>query len=84
MEHSGNGRLIGYTPLDISRTLEYAYGDWCVARFASMLGNKAMTRRYLGYSQNYRNIWNKDIKWFCGRTRDGKFGEWRGELVQDH
>ena len=84
VEHSGNGRLIGYTPLDISRTLEYAYGDWCVARFASMLDNKAMTRRYLGYSQNYRNIWNKDIKWFCGRTRDGKFGEWRGELVQDH
>lgn len=84
VEHTGNGRLIGYTPLDISRTLEYAYSDWCVARFASLLGNKVKARRYLMYSQDYLNIWNKDIKWFCGRSRDGKFGEWKGELVQDH
>lgn len=84
VEHTGNGRLIGYTPLDISRTLEYAYSDWCVARFAKLLDKSLQHRRYLNYSRDYRNIWNKDIKWFCGRDRDGKFGKWDGELAQDH
>lgn len=84
VEHTGNGRLIGYTPLDISRTLEYAYSDWCVARFAKLLDKPLQHRRYLNYSRDYRNIWNKDIKWFCGRDRDGKFGKWDGELAQDH
>ncbi|MGM9803339.1 MAG: GH92 family glycosyl hydrolase [Muribaculaceae bacterium] len=83
VENTGNGRLIGYTPLDISRTLEYAYGDWCVARFAKLLGKDDKHKRYLRYSRDYRNIWNDSVKWFCGRDKNGKFGAWRGETVQD-
>lgn len=84
VEHSGNGRLIGYTPLDISRTLEYAYSDWCVSEFARMLGDRKNYQRYKAYSLNYKNIWNDSIRWFCGRDKFGKFGEWRGETAQDH
>ncbi len=84
VEHTGNGRLIGYTPYDISRTLEYAYSDWCVAQFAKMRGDRIKHKSYLGYARNYRNIWNDSIGWFCGRDKYGKFAPWRGELVQDH
>ncbi|MGN1266180.1 MAG: GH92 family glycosyl hydrolase [Muribaculaceae bacterium] len=84
VEHTGNGRLIGYTPFDISRTLEYAYSDWCVAQFAKLRGDKIKQKRYLRYSRDYRNIWNDSIGWFCARDKDGNFAKWLGETVQDH
>lgn len=83
VERFGNGAL-GYTPLDISRTLEYAYSDWCVSEFARVLGKADKYKAYSARSLNYKNIWNDSIRWFCGRREDGRFGEWRGETVQDH
>lgn len=83
VEHTGNGTL-GYTPLDISRTLEYAYSDWCVSEFARNLGKREDYKTYKKRSSNYRNIWNDSIQWFCGRKEEGSFGEWHGEKAQDH
>ena len=83
VEHTGNDRRLGYTPMDISRTLEYAYSDWCVSALARDLGDSLNARRYRAYSLDYRNIWNDTIGWFCGRESNGRFGPWRGETVQD-
>lgn len=83
VEHSGNDSL-GYVPCDISRTLEYAYSDWCVSAFARALGKKEDAKLYRKRSLNYRNIWNDSIRWFGGRNADGTFAEWRGETTQDH
>ncbi len=70
---------------DISRTLEYAYSDWCVSEFARLLGDKENWKKYRQLSLDYKNIWNDNdsIRWFCGRTAEGPFGPWKGETAQD-
>ena len=83
VEHTGNDRQLGYTPLDISRTLEYAYTDWCVSELARVLGDEANCKKYRRLSLDYKNCWNDSIRWFCGRQADGRFGPWKGETVQD-
>lgn len=82
IEHTGNG-VLGYTPLDISRTLEYSYADWCFSEFASALGRKKDEQYYRKRSLNYKNLWNDSIKWFCGKNSDGSWGKWKSELTQN-
>jgi len=40
VEKFGNGKR-GFTPGDLSTTLEYAYSDWCMGRFAQSLKREA-------------------------------------------
>lgn len=83
VETNGNNRSMGYTPRDISRTLEYAYTDWCVSEFARVLNDRENYRKYRKYAYDYKNIWNDSIKWFRGRNADGTFGEWIDEKTQN-
>lgn len=84
VENTGNDRRLGYTPMDISRTLEYAYSDWCVASLAQALGDKQNHAKYMQYAADYKHIWDDSVKWFRGRGNDGRFGRWLGEKAQDH
>ena len=66
----------GYCPCDIeissvSKTLEYAYDDWCIAQMARMLGKEDIEKEYLARSQNYRNVFDKDANSMRGRNADG-------------
>lgn len=83
VEQFGNGEM-GYTPFDISRTLEYAYSDWCMGEFAKLMNKPADVNKYKRRSLNYKNIWNDSIQWFCGKQQDGHFAYWKGETEQDH
>lgn len=74
---------LGYSPNDISKTLEYAYSDWCVSEFANLLGNEVDRKEYLNRSKNYTNIWCDSVQWFRGKNKEGRFGEWRGETCHD-
>ena len=42
----------------VSKTLEYAYDDWCIARFAGMLGKQADHDHYLERALYYRNLFD--------------------------
>jgi len=51
----------GFIPIEsehesISKTLEYAYDDWCIAQFAKALGKNEIYKTYLIRSQAYKNI----------------------------
>ena len=51
----------GYLPYDkinqsVSRTLEYAYDDWCVAQLAKALGKSDDYRLFMQRALNYRNV----------------------------
>lgn len=76
----GNDKY-GYSAggLGISHTLEYAYGDWCVARLAEMLGEKSVQKEFLKKSQAYKNIWDKEKGWFRPRNEDGSWMPWPEE-----
>ena len=76
-EETGNVPL-GYAPepLGISKTLEYAYGDWCLSVLADSLGHKEDAGHYRKRSLNYVNIFDREKGWFRPRLADGSWAEW--------
>ncbi len=72
---------LGFTPHSISKTLEYAYTDWCLGRFAQSLDKKSISKAYYDRSQNYSTIWNDEVSWFRARDEHGKWKEWKGKTV---
>lgn len=77
----------GYIPLEdpvkeayhgkeqTSRTLEYAYDDYCVARLAKALGHDEMAEKLLQRSKNYRNVFDPRTGYVNGRHEDGRFAD---------
>ncbi len=70
---------LGYVPYPevpeaTAKTLEYAYADWCLARFAEATGQKEVAEQYYNRAQNYRNMYYKE-KGFMW-AKDAK-GNWR-------
>ena len=56
-------RTQGYVPGDVesesvSKTLEYAYDDWCIAQLANNLGKKLDYDAFVVRSQNYKNLFD--------------------------
>ena len=45
-------------PSCISKTLEYAYDDWCIAQMAKDLGKNDDYERYIKRAQSYKNIYD--------------------------
>ncbi len=55
----------GFIPLDtehesVSKALEYAYDDWCIAQFANALGKDDVYNNFIERAQYYKNILNPD------------------------
>ena len=57
----------------VSRTIEYAYNDWCVAQVAQKLGKTDDYKELMGRSLNYQNVFDPEKGWACGRFADGTF-----------
>ncbi len=69
----------GYVPFDkekesVSKTLEYAYDDYCIAMAAKKLGKEDEYKRFLNRSLGYQTIIDKGTGYMRGR--DSK-GQWR-------
>ncbi len=63
----------GYIPADkegesVSRTLEYAYDDWCIAQIAKDLEREKEYERYIRRAQNYKNIFDKESGFMRGKS----------------
>src|SRR5690606_8007075 len=58
-----------------SRTLEYAYDDWCIARFAEAVGNKEVAEEYDKRAQNFRNVFDPEAGLMRGKLADGTWKE---------
>ncbi len=56
----------------VSKTLEYAYDDWCIAQFAKKLGDQNAYAVYIKRAQAYKNM--LDLK--TGFMRPRKNGNW--------
>lgn len=41
-----------------SKTMEYAYDDWCIAQFAKALGVDSVYKKYLLRASNYKNLFD--------------------------
>jgi predicted alpha-1,2-mannosidase len=58
-----------------SRTLEFAYDDWCVGQMASALGKSGDAKLFLARSQNYRKVWDPATQFFRSPKPDGTWQE---------
>lgn len=69
-------RAFGYIPAEheaesVSKTLEYAYDDWCLAQMAGWLGERETERVYLERAQFYRNLFEPQTGFLRGRRNGG-------------
>lgn len=83
----------GYIPSDLEKesvnlTLDAAYGDYCIAQVAKMLGKKELEEEYRLRAGNYRNLFDPLTGFMRGRDEAGKrekeFNplEWGGEYTE--
>ncbi len=63
LKHFGLGAYIdhGYISMEddresVSKTLEYAYDDWCIATMAHLLGHEGDYQKYIRRAQFYKNL----------------------------
>ena len=73
----------GWVHSDLSRTLEYAYDDWCVARLAEMQGREDLARTHFARAKCYTNCWDESVGWMHAREADGTWRKWYGRKVHD-
>ncbi len=78
--YDGIGSYIskGYVPEDkssssVSKTLEFAYDDWCVAQIAKKAENKKIYRDFIKRSQNYKNVYHKASGYMRPKLSNGKW-----------
>jgi hypothetical protein len=80
-DHFGQNyyREDGYIPADkegesVSKTLEYAYDDWCIAQMAKMLGKEDDYNDFIQRAQYYKNLFDPQTGFLRGK-RNSMFVE---------
>lgn len=68
----------GFVPEDksgssVSKTLEYAYDDRCIAQMAQRLGMPEVAENFAGRSLNFRNVFDPRSGFMRPMTGDGEF-----------
>jgi predicted alpha-1,2-mannosidase len=71
---------LGWVPIDeegeaASKTLEYAFDDWTIARMAEGLGKADIAARFYRRAGNWRNAFDPGTGFMRARQRDGAFRE---------
>ena len=69
---------LGYIPSDlenasVSRGLEYAYNDWCIAQMAKDLGKEADYKRFMERSKRYQKYFDGETGFMRGVNEDGSY-----------
>ncbi len=68
----------GFVPEDkntssVSKTLEYAYDDWCIAQMAKKLNRPDIYTEFIKRSENYKNVFDASTGFMRPRLNDGSF-----------
>lgn len=68
----------GYVPTDLepeaaSKTVEYAFDDWTIARMAEKMGKRDIATRFDARAQYYRNVFDTETGFIRARLSNGKF-----------
>ncbi|MGH8125239.1 MAG: GH92 family glycosyl hydrolase, partial [Rhodanobacteraceae bacterium] len=76
----GDYMKLGYVPSDhetesVSKTLEYAFDDWTIARMAEAMGRKQVAKEFFKRAANWRNVFNPKIGFAQPRLANGQFRE---------
>lgn len=69
---------LGYVPEDqsgssVSKTLEYAYDDWCIAQMATVFKQDSVAQLYNKRAQNFQNVFDVQTGFMRPRLSNGNF-----------
>lgn len=87
---------LGYVPSEkfgqsTSKTLEYAYDDWCALQIANQGGNDEHKRFFQRHISNYRNVYDPQTRFMRGKRSNGYWHQdaedfdplsWGGEFIE--
>lgn len=78
--HLGDYMKLGYVPVDndaeaASKTVEYAFDDWTIARMAREMGRNDVAETFEKRAQNWRNVFDTKTGFVRPRNADGTFRE---------
>jgi len=67
---------LGYVPEDkngssVSKTLEYAYDDWCIAEVARKSGDQDLYQKFSKRSENYHHVFDSRIGFMRPKLMNG-------------
>lgn len=72
----------GYVPCDagigesVSRTLEYAYNDFCISEYAQKTGQAdTIVNKYRNRALNYKNVFDQDINFVRPKDSNGAWSD---------
>ncbi len=68
----------GYVPLEVHKesvnlTLDAAYGDWCIAKIAELLGKADIAKEYMSRAKNYEKLFDKETGFMRAKSENGEF-----------
>lgn len=68
-------KTLGYVPSNkssqaVSKTLEYAYNDWCIAQVAKALNKKEDYDYFMNRASNYKNIYDASVGFMRAKNDD--------------
>lgn len=65
----------------VSKTLEYAYDDWCIAQMAKYTGREEIAEEFFLRSKSWRNLFNTKSGFIQPRSNGGWYPEFYPERV---
>jgi len=73
---------LGYVAEDlsgssVSKTLEYAYDDWCISQIAQKAGEESIEKEYIQRAKNFENVYDPSIGYMRPKLANG---EWRKDF----
>ena len=73
-------KKFGYIPADlenesVTKNLEYAYDDWCIAQIAKELGKKEDYDYFMERSRSYKHLYDSTTRFMRGKLADGTWTE---------
>ena len=69
---------LGFIPSDkenesVSKALEFAYNDWCIAQMANALGQDSDYKKFMERSKRYVKYFDKSVGFMRGLNADGSW-----------
>ena len=82
-------REYGYIPSDkdgwsVSKTLEYAFDDWCIAQVAKRLNKTDDYRKFMKRSQSYKTLFDNESLFMRGKDSNGDWNKPFDPFYSEH
>ncbi len=68
----------GFVPIEVHKesvnlTLDAAYGDWCIAQIAKLLGKEDVVKEFSRRADNYKNLFDAETGFMRAKYMNGEF-----------